>query len=81
MRIQGAILACLPAHLPVLELAPVEWKRESVGEAMANKGDVTVWAAKQWARDPHSMPQDAFDAYAIAHAARTICDRAAQAAA
>lgn len=91
MRIQGAVLACLPADIPVLELPPVEWKRETVGKAMADKSEVWRWSWDQLdgAGAPAFVPgagavpwpQDAMDAYAIARAARAICDRAAQAAA
>ncbi len=76
MRVQGAVLACLPPQLPVLELPPEEWKRETVGRGNASKDDVAVWA-REHAGAPNGWPQDALDALAIAWAAHAMCERAA----
>jgi Holliday junction resolvasome RuvABC endonuclease subunit len=71
LRIQGAILACLPVELDVVELPPQTWKTLTVGKAKASKVDVRDWVVDElFARTPElsDWPQDAFDAYAIARA-------------
>lgn len=72
MRIQGAILSRIPLGICKVETPPHEWKRETVGVANATKEQVAAWATggarSGWA-------QDALDAYAIAHAVRTLNER------
>lgn len=82
MRIQGAILSCLPVDMPVERLRPTEWKRETVGRAMASKDEVRAWASYVGGRVNHWMmagmipaPQDAIDAFAIAWAWRSLAER------
>ena len=72
IRIQGAILACLPAEIPVVEFAPVTWKSTALGKghAHADKREVAAFVAERWT-DAGFFTQDAADAYAIAWAART----------
>lgn len=72
-RVQGAILACLPADLLVLDLPPQEWKRVTVGKAKASKDEVRAWARDQGA--PHGLVQDFYDAYALARAAAQMWTR------
>jgi Holliday junction resolvasome RuvABC endonuclease subunit len=80
MRIQGAILATLPPQLPILELHPQTWKRETVGKSNASKAAVAAWARAELilrcgSTTVDGWPQDAFDAYAIARAAQALNDR------
>lgn len=76
-RVQGAILASLPRDLCVVPLAQQEWKRETVGFGNAKKPDVELWALNEllptiYECGARHWPQDAFDAYAIARAARSL---------
>lgn len=74
-RVQGAILACLPRTIPLHLLTAngrkVEgWKLLTTGKTNASKP-----AVKQWALDhgaPDGLPQDVYDAFAIARATRRI---------
>ncbi len=77
LRIQGAILSCLPAWVLVEPLPPAKW-RKLVGLAgNASKDDVLrhslnqgfVWPDGYIAGD---WPQDAHDAHLIAQATRTL---------
>lgn len=77
----GALLACLPTDpaLPVIALEPWTWKKWSLGGGFpghgnAKKDAVAAWARREWPNPPASVPQDALDAYAIARAARALCD-------
>lgn len=69
----GQILSCVPRSVPVLDLPPTEWKRETVGKANASKDEVAEWV---WHNSPEIgkdlWPQDAFDAYCLARAARSL---------
>lgn len=74
MRVQGALLACIPTRVVVDEFAPAEW-RQLVGlPGNAKKDHVRAFV---WAREPEQelWPQDACDAYCIAVAGRTICEK------
>lgn len=78
-RVQGAILACLPNDIEVLELSANEW-RDALGLSRAGKKDELKAAAARyaWARGARiDWPIDATDAYCIAAAAIAICDKAA----
>lgn len=77
MRIQGAILSRIPYGICKLETQPNEWKRETVGLPNATKEQVAEWATSG-ART--GWPQDALDAYAIAHAVRSLNERGIRAA-
>lgn len=71
--VQGAIVACIPATLPVTPLKPAEW-RDNIGLAgNATKETVKAWAVAKITATPANQlvrdwPQDAFDAYCIARA-------------
>lgn len=79
-QVQGAIYACLPAAVAVIEMADHEWKRLFTGDAKADKGDVAQVALARMAdRDGIvrlSWPQDALDAFGIACACRALLDKA-----
>lgn len=68
-RVQGAILACLPADLLVQPLMPGQWKARAGVGGGATKEDVRVfvegleWRARNWS-------QDDCDAYCMARAVR-----------
>jgi hypothetical protein len=82
-RVQGALLACLPApgqDPDALVLTTQEWKMACGLGGNAKKPVVREWALKTWPNLPDRYTQDALDAYAIAWAARSICERAAHAA-
>lgn len=70
IRVQGALLACLPVDIDIVELLPNEWKKASVGHGRADKTAVATWARTAWLDQPDRCPQDAYDAYAIAWATR-----------
>lgn len=80
MRIQGAILATLPpTGITVMELHPQTWKKETIGRSNASKDQVAEWARAELATGSVTppddrWPQDAYDAYCIARAARTILE-------
>jgi hypothetical protein len=83
-RVQGAILACLPApgtNPDVLMLSTQEWKIAALGRGYGNctKQVVQEWARRTWRNLPTRAGQDALDAYAIAWAARSLCEKAAAA--
>lgn len=78
-RVQGAILACLPAGVEVLELRANEW-RDALGlPTRGTTAELKAHAARYaWARGARiDWPIDATDAYCIAAAAIEICDKAA----
>lgn len=70
LRAQGAILACLPSATLVHELAPQEWKRDSLGKGNASKTEVLHWAHEHWLPMRDRMGQDEADAFCIAWAIR-----------
>lgn len=81
-RVQGAILACLPApgsDPVVLLLGTQEWKMACGLGGNCKKTVVREWALATWPNLPERYTQDALDAYAIAWAARSICEKAAAA--
>ena len=83
LRVQGAILACLPREIRVEPLPPNRkiaghgWKALTVGKTNATKTDVARWAIANGA--PADVPQDAFDAFCIARAMRQILETEATA--
>jgi hypothetical protein len=72
-RIQGAILACLPWQTLTHPLIPSSW-RKTVGLAgNASKLAVAEWTIRHAPLEiADKWPQDAFDAYAIAYATRSL---------
>ncbi len=71
MRVQGAVIACLPPEIAVAEFSPQEWKRDTVGFSNASKDDVRAFAMKHWVEENVALlPQDVCDAYCIAWACR-----------
>lgn len=75
MRVQGAILACLPRDLDLVEIRPQTWKKHTVGKSNADKPAVKAWALEQGA--PARLELDFYDAYAIARACRELAQREA----
>lgn len=75
-RIQGAILACLPAELVVLPMPAgarsenYGWKALTVGRTNASKDEVKQWALANGL--PAGFRQDLVDAFAIARATREL---------
>ncbi len=71
IRVQGAILSCLPRDLLVIPFppnrrAPEGWKALTVGKTNASKDEIRVWAINTGC--PEGLEEDTYDAYAIAHA-------------
>jgi hypothetical protein len=83
-RMQGAILTCLPHpgwKPPVLPLTTQEWKMACGLGGNCKKELVREWVLRRWSLTnlPDRYTQDALDAYAIAWAARSLCEKAAAA--
>lgn len=72
-RIQGAILACLPRPLLVQPLIPSFWRRTVGLPGNASKQDIALWAALKGFM-PVDPQQDAWDAFAIAWATRSLIE-------
>lgn len=74
-RVQGAILACLPATLLVQPWLPSKWrtlaglKGNATKDAVADHVENLGIAARNW-------PQDACDAFCIARATRAVLEHA-----
>jgi Holliday junction resolvasome RuvABC endonuclease subunit len=76
-RIQGAIIACLPRSLPLHLLTAngrrtPGWKILTVGKTNASKDEVRQWALDLNHGAPPGLPQDLYDAFAIARATRRL---------
>lgn len=74
-RVQGAIIACLPRELLLLDLTAngresPGWKLLTVGKTTASKDEVKAWALANGA--PPGLVQDHYDAFAIARATREL---------
>lgn len=84
MRVQGAVLACLPAGVLVQPWPPSAW-RKAVGLAgNASKWDVSAFVMLNsftdgWKTDERALEQDACDAYCIALATRSAIETEAAA--
>ena len=79
MRMQGCILACLPIGAEVWPMKPHEW-RVALGLPGSGKRDVLKAETRAYALEhgaPDGWPQDAYDAFLIALAALTLCEKAA----
>lgn len=77
-RVQGALIACLPRDLPLYLLTAngrrtPGWKLQTVGTTNASKLEVRSWALEHGA--PDGLPQDFYDAFAIARATRRTHQR------
>lgn len=73
MRIQGAILACIPTNKLVAPLMPSQWRKTVGLKGNASKDEVFACASARFnPRVP--WPQDAADAYCIALATRTLLE-------
>lgn len=73
-RVQGVVLATIPARIPVWLFAPSEWRRLCGIPGNASKNTIALWTAVRWegAELLEDAPQDACDAYAIAYACRAL---------
>lgn len=71
LRVQGAVLACIPPDIPVHEMAPTSWKKSFTGRGHASKADVRARARPFFAPDA-LIRQDTADACGIAYAAREL---------
>lgn len=76
-RMQGAILACLPTRLLVTPWNPSSWRHEVGLKGNATKHEIMFHA--KCLLDPPDLnvtrtdwPQDAYDAYCIARATRSV---------
>lgn len=85
LRVQGAVLARLPSSTLVTPLRPSEWRRLVGIPGDATKAEVRSWAQRLWwALDPGRLdpgspwkqgwPQDAWDAWCMAHAVRVLVE-------
>lgn len=75
MRIQGAILACLPPRMLVEPLPPAKW-RKLTGLAGNCTKEIVFWESRsRLGPKPPVWPQDAHDAHLIALATRTLLER------
>lgn len=68
-RVQGAILACLPADLMVHPWKPQSWRSE-LELSTKGKEALYLFAARHWTDGPLVITQDAADAYCLAYATR-----------
>lgn len=74
MRVQGALLSCLPAELTVIELEPYRWRQGCGLKGNASKQQIAAWVVATFP-GAAGWGQDACDAYAIAYAARKLVHR------
>ena len=80
MRVQGAILACVPAHKLVHPLMPSAWRKAVGLPGNASKEVVSEWAGPKLRPTVGPLlgiPFDATDAYCIALATRSLIQKAA----
>jgi hypothetical protein len=78
-RIQGALLTRIPRDKLVHPLIPSQWRKTVGLPGNASKDDVARWANAHWLQPldaPRILPQqDAYDAFCIALATRTLLER------
>jgi len=67
MRVQGAILSCIPRDVTVVPLAPARWRASAGLRAQASKQEVREWVMLALGTDP-PWTQDACDAYCLVRA-------------
>lgn len=80
LRVQGAILSCIPARMLVEPWPPAKWRKAVGLKGNATKDEVAYFANPRWvAVDPSwwgkRFEQDALDAYCIALATRQAITR------
>lgn len=68
MRVQGAVLACIPRAVPMYEIRTQTWKQETVAKSNATKLDVMRYAIAAGA--PEGLDLDHYDAFCIARTTR-----------
>ena len=73
LRVQGAVLARIPARMLVHPLPPGKWRKLVGLPGNADKGAVALHAA-MLGFFPTNPEQDAYDAYCIALATRSLID-------
>lgn len=77
-RVQGVVLATIPARIPVWLFQPGEWRKLCGMSGNASKYDVASWVygtilhRGDASPDRTTWPQDARDACAIAYACRAL---------
>lgn len=76
-RVQGVVIATIPARVQVWTLQPAEWRKACAMPGNCPKERVRLFAEVRLqdadsGGDFERWPQDAYDAYAIAYAARAI---------
>lgn len=64
--VQGAIIACLPDDLLVVEYQAGLWKKQAGLGGQATKDEVRAWVYGHLGENPQ-WPQDACDAYCLAY--------------
>lgn len=74
-RVFGAIVACIPPRLEVWEIAPHDWRTEITVPGNAPKEACAARCIELGAR-PDWNDENAYDAFAVAYAARQINARA-----
>jgi hypothetical protein len=75
-RVYGAVLAAIPCAIPVTEYVPAEWKRLAGLKGNADKLAVMAWADRE-AQGVVVWDEHMADAYAVARAYLSECERAA----
>lgn len=76
--VYGAVVALLPRWLEVWDVPPTAWRKELGLPGNASKADCAARCMDLGART--HWPQDALDAYAVAHYARNVNQRGIEAA-
>lgn len=76
-RVQGVVIATIPTRVQVWTMQPAEWRKACAMPGNCPKERVRLFAeVRLQDADPggdfQRWPQDAYDAYAIAYAARAI---------
>ncbi len=68
---EGAVLACIPAHLQAWEVSVSQWKK-ALGIPIREKPDASAFPGMLYTSGPNGevWPQDAFDALGVALYAR-----------
>lgn len=74
-QVTGAVIARTPAHVQIIQTQPHEWRQLTGGKG-AKKADGIRWAQTELGHTTWS--DDAYEAYCIARAVRTLCETAAE---
>jgi len=81
MRVQGAVLACLPSGVLVQPWPPSAWRKAVGLPGNASKDDVRAFGLDAFGGEYRApVTQDCFDAYCIALATRQALERTEEAA-